>query len=81
MWETRKPKFGFDGDRERELGRRLEELACWAQEAGFESVVLQPVFRYGGDDPAGAELRIAIDSRGAHVPVAATGHGANLLSR
>jgi hypothetical protein len=64
---------GHAGERERELGRRLSELARWAREAGFESVVLRPVLRYGGDDPAGAELRIAIDDRGAQVLVAATG--------
>ena len=63
-------------ERKRELGRRLGELAHWAKEAGFESVVLRPVFRYGGDDPAGAELRIAIDDRGAQVLVSATGRSA-----
>ena len=67
---------GEIGERERELGRRLGELAHWAEEVGFESVVLRPVLRYGGDDPAGAELRIAIDSRGAHVLGAATGRSA-----
>jgi hypothetical protein len=62
------------GDRERELGRKLSELANWAQNAGFEYVELQPVMRHGGDDPAGAELRIGIDRRGAQVLVtAATG--------
>ena len=68
--------IGFDAERERELGRRLGELARWAAEAGFESVVLQPVLRFGGDDPAGAELRIAIDGRGAQILVAATGRAA-----
>ncbi len=63
-----------DGDRERELGRRLSELAHWARRAGFEYVELHPVLRHGGSDPAGAELRIAIDRRGAQVLVkAATG--------
>ena len=62
------------GERERELGRKLSELAKWAQNAGFEYVELQPVLRHGGSDPAGAELRISIDRRGAQVLVtAATG--------
>ncbi len=60
-----------EGQRERELGRRLSELADWAQRVGFEYVELQPVLRHGGDDPAGAELRIAIDRRGAQVLVRA----------
>ena len=59
------------GERERELGRKLSELARWAQDAGFDYVELQPVLRHGGDDPAGAELRIAIDRRGAQVLVTA----------
>jgi len=59
------------GERERELGRRLSELAHWASEAGFQSVDLQSVFRHGGDDPAGVELRIALDDWGAGVLVAA----------
>ena len=62
------------GERERELGRRLSELAHWAEGAGFDYVELHPVLRHGGEDPAGAELRIGIDRRGAQVLVkAATG--------
>ena len=61
-------------ERERELGRKLSELARWAQDAGFDCVELQPVMRNGGDEPAGAQLRISIDRRGAQVLVtAATG--------
>ncbi len=58
-------------ERERELGRKLSELAHWAQDAGFYFVELQPVLRHGGSDPAGAELRIAIDRRGAQAIVTA----------
>lgn len=61
----------IDVERERELGRRLSQLADWAVRAGFEYVELQPVLRHGGDDPAGAELRIGIDRRGAQVLVKA----------
>lgn len=60
-----------DAERDRELGRRLSELADWAYRAGFEYVELQPVLRHGGDDPAGAELRIGLDRRGAQVLVRA----------
>jgi len=61
-----------DGERERELGRKLSELARWAQDAGFEYVELQPVLRHGGDEPAGAQLRIGLDRHGAQVLVTAT---------
>jgi sugar phosphate isomerase/epimerase len=72
------PRLAVDeisvGERERELGRKLSELARWAQDAGFEYVELEPVMRHGGDEPAGAQLRISVDRRGVQVLVtAATG--------
>ena len=61
-------------ERERELGRKLSELARWAEEAGFDLVELEPVARHGGDEPAGAQLRIGISRKGIQALVtAATG--------
>jgi sugar phosphate isomerase/epimerase len=63
-----------DATREQELGRKLSELARWAEEAGFDFVELEPVLRHGGDEPAGAQLRIGISRKGIQVLVkAATG--------
>jgi sugar phosphate isomerase/epimerase len=63
-----------DAAREQELGRKLSELARWAEAAGFDFVELEPVLRHGGDEPAGAQLRIGISRKGIQVLVtAATG--------
>jgi sugar phosphate isomerase/epimerase len=62
------------GVRERELGRKLSELARWAEDAGFDFVELEPVFQHGGNEPAGAQLRIGISRKGIQALVtAATG--------
>jgi hypothetical protein len=64
----------LDAERERELGRKLSELASWAEGAGFDFVELQPVLRHGGDEPAGAQLRIGVSRKGIQALVtAATG--------
>lgn len=64
----------LDAERERELGRKLSELARWAEAAGFDFVELQPVLRHGGDEPAGAQLRIGVSRKGIQALVtAATG--------
>jgi hypothetical protein len=61
-------------EREQELGRKLSELASWAEEAGFDFVELQPVLKHGGDEPAGAQLRIGVSRKGIQALVtAATG--------
>ena len=63
-----------DAAREQELGRKLSELARWAEEAGFDFVELLPVLRHGGDEPAGAQLRIGVSRKGIQALVtAATG--------